>query len=133
MAKIDLGNILDVINAVRPAVEKLAKDSKTSVETKDVPKVSAEVTTAVEKQIAVAQKEVNSRVDHLTNSEPWYQSRVTWGAIISILFAVLPVVGVQLDWIDRDTATNIGLALGGAVGGLVTLWGRYVSQKPIGE
>ena len=70
-------------------------------------------------------------LQHVTNTEPWYQSRVTWGAVVSIATGLLGAVGVATDWIDADQAVSVGLALGTVVGGLVTLYGRWRARQPI--
>lgn len=76
--------------------------------------------------------EVLPGVLNATNNEHWYQSRVTWGAIVSIGTGVLGAVGVATDWIDADQAVSVGLAIGTVIGGLVTLYGRWKARKPIG-
>ena len=72
-------------------------------------------------------------VEHLTNNEPWYQSRVTWGAIGSIALPLLGLVGVTSDVIDADEFIALGLTLGAAASGLFTLYGRWKARKPIGS
>lgn len=71
-------------------------------------------------------------VRHATNTEPWYQSRVTWGAIVSTAVPILALLGVATDAIDKDTAVSVGVALGTAIGGALTLYGRWRATKPIG-
>jgi len=71
-------------------------------------------------------------VAHATNTEPWYQSRVVWGAIVSALVPILGAIGVATDWIDPNTAVNTGIALGSVIGGVLTLYGRLRAKKPIG-
>lgn len=78
-------------------------------------------------------KEVKPVVDHLTNQEPWYRSRVTWGAIASIALPLLGAFGVSSDIIDSDQFVALGLAVGTAAGGLLTLYGRWAAKKPIGQ
>lgn len=69
---------------------------------------------------------------HNANQEPWWQSRVTWGAIIAGIVPVLASVGVATDWLDQDTLA-MGLAAGGsAVGAVITLYGRWKAKKPLG-
>lgn len=75
---------------------------------------------------------VTGPILHATNNEPWYQSRVTWGAIVSIGTGLLGAVGVATDWIDPDQAIALGLGLGSVVGGIITLYGRWKARKPIG-
>lgn len=93
---------------------------------------SVEVASAdIGKEIA-ARVAADPVVQHVTNSEPWYRSRVTWGAIISIATPVLGMAGVALAPEDREAIITAALLLGPAVGGLVSLYGRWVSRKPIG-
>lgn len=69
---------------------------------------------------------------HKTNNEPWYQSRVTWGAIISGVVPILAAAGVVLDVADQETVV-IGLtAAGTTVGAILTLIGRWRAKRPIG-
>lgn len=76
--------------------------------------------------------EVLPGVLHATNNEPWYQSRVTWGAIVSIGIGLLGTFGVATDWIDPNQAISLGLGVGSVIGGVITLYGRWKARKPIG-
>lgn len=76
--------------------------------------------------------EILPGVLHATNNEPWYQSRVTWGAIVSIGIGLLGTFGVATDWIDPDQAISLGLGVGSVIGGLITLYGRWKARQPIG-
>lgn len=75
---------------------------------------------------------VTPLIDHATNSEPWYQSRVTWGAIAAIAVPLLGVVGVGSDIITAEELTVWGMAAGSAAGGVLTLYGRWRAKKPMG-
>ncbi|MEI4470909.1 hypothetical protein [Frigidibacter sp. MR17.24] len=70
-------------------------------------------------------------VAHATNAEPWYRSRVTWGAIIAITAPILSALGVSADVLDPDLAVSISTAVATAVGGLLTLYGRWKAKKPL--
>jgi hypothetical protein len=72
-------------------------------------------------------------LQHLANEEAWYRSRVTWGAIISTAIPLLGAVGIATDWIDPDEAAALGVALGTAIGGAVTLYGRWKARRPLGR
>ncbi len=76
---------------------------------------------------------VGPLIEHANNAEPWYQSRVTWGAIVSIAIPILGAFGVSADLLDADQLTAILTAAGAAVGGILTLWGRWKSKRPIGR
>jgi hypothetical protein len=81
--------------------------------------------------------EMIPRLEHVTNQEPWYQSRVTWGSIISIAAGVLGIFGLA-QWDEADQADKVEqiMALVPVVapilGGVISLIGRWFSTKPIG-
>lgn len=96
------------------------------------PAVDASPTAALPIAEAVV-RQVVPTVLHETNNEPWYQSRVTIGAIVSIAIPLLGLFGVSTDVINGDELTAILLAAGSAVGGAITLYGRWKARKPIGS
>lgn len=96
------------------------------------PAVDASPTAALPIAESVA-RQVVPTVLHETNNEPWYQSRVTIGAIVSITIPLLGLFGVSADVINGDELTAILLAAGSAVGGAITLYGRWKARKPIGS
>jgi Na+-transporting NADH:ubiquinone oxidoreductase subunit NqrC len=106
---------------VTDALQKQAAKSTASLEKRDVPQVASAVV-----------KEVNAVVEHATNNEPWYQSRVTWGAIISIILPIAGTLGVATDTINPDELVALCVAGGTVVGGILTLYGRWAARKPIG-
>lgn len=77
-------------------------------------------------------REVAAVVVNQANLEPWYQSRVTLGAIVSIAVPALGALGVSADVLDADQLTALLMAAGGLAGGLVTLHGRWRAKKPLG-
>lgn len=79
-----------------------------------------------------ALRAVGPLLEHATNNEPWYQSRVTWGAIAAIVVPVLGAVGVGTDIISAEELTVWGMAVGSAAGGVLTLYGRWKAKRPIG-
>lgn len=94
-------------------------------------------TTATPADNHVISSSVNAAVAPLivnaTNSEPWYQSHVTIGAIVSIAIPLLSLVGVKADIITPDQLTSIITAAGVVVGGVITLYGRWVAKRPLGS
>lgn len=75
---------------------------------------------------------VDPEAVHKANAEPWYQSRVTWGAIISGVVPILAASGIVLDVADQETVV-VGLtAAGTTVGAILTLYGRWKAKRPIG-
>lgn len=89
----------------------------------DQPIITREVVKAVEPILA-----------HATNNEPWYQSRVTWGAIIAAASPIVgQIVGHQFSDEEQQLAAGIATAIGAAIGGAITLYGRWKAKKPIGQ
>lgn len=113
-----------VIGAVVSAVSQVAQSPATSLQPVDVRDVSKEI------QNKIAADPV---VQHVTNTEPWYQSKVTLGAIVSIAMPLLGLLGVSTNVLTADQLTGIVVAGGTIFGGLVTLWGRWKARKPIGS
>lgn len=67
------------------------------------------------------------------NAEPWYQSRVTWGALGSIATGLLALSGIMLTPEDTAQIVVIGTSAGALVSGVITLYGRWKARKPIGQ
>jgi muramidase (phage lysozyme) len=87
---------------------------------------------AVDAQVVIADtviNEVGPVIDHLTNNEPWYQSRVTLGALASIIAGVAAIAGYA--W-DAGAVLQFLIAIGPVVGGFLALYGRWAAKKPIG-
>lgn len=70
-------------------------------------------------------------IEHLTNNEPWYRSRVTWGAIFAILGGVASIGTMLANGVPLSLETY-GPPLGSIGGGIGTLYGRWKARKPIG-
>jgi hypothetical protein len=99
---------------IRDEVIKVATDPKTDMSRKDV----TDVVNAIEPVIA-----------HATNNEPWYQSRVTWGSIAAVIFAVLTGLGFV---VDVQTWTQVLVVSGPPIAAaLYQLYGRWYATKPI--
>lgn len=114
--------VQEITKRVDKAMENAAADPTLGVRARDIPPVTAAVVAKVAPVVL-----------HATNNEPWYQSRVTWGAIASIALPLLGAVGVSSDVIDADQFVALGLALGTAAGGVLTLYGRWKAKKPLGS
>lgn len=110
-----------VASAIAKAVTVAANSPSVDVSLTAVAPVTAAVTASV---VPV--------IEHLTNNEPWYQSRVTWGAIISAVVPILGAFGIATDWIKPDEFAAVIVAVGGVVGAATTLYGRWKARKPIG-
>ena len=60
----------------------------------------------------------------MDDMKQWYASKTVWGGLIAILASLMQAAGVELDpTIQGDMADN-AVALAGAIGGLVAIYGR---------
>ena len=57
-------------------------------------------------------REVAAVVVNQTNQEPWYQSRVTWGAIIAVAGGLTGLAGYTLDAEDQAALASVPSLLG---------------------
>lgn len=78
-------------------------------------------------------KQIAPQMAHEANAEPWYQSRVTIGALVSIGTGMLALFGIALSPADTELIVGVGVAAGTAIGGGITLYGRWKAKKPIGQ
>jgi len=113
--------LADATDILLPTIREVLKQPSVPVDNADANQVAAAVT-----------KEVAPMIVNATNSEPWYQSRVTWGAILSIASAGLAVFGITIDEGTRAELVTLILAAIPVIGGAITLWGRWIAKKPIG-
>lgn len=122
------------------AVDRLTRDPDMPV-TRDkadaiVREIVKEVVPAVTKEIAPKAAEQVQKIEtNATNSEPWYKSRVIWGAGVSLAMTLLQLAGVQLDMVRADEIVSVGLQTVAAVSALFALYGRIFGArlKPLGE
>lgn len=116
-----------VAAAVERSIEQSARRPDVAIANDNARDVAAQLTPAIMRQV------VEPVLEHAGNNEPWYRSRVTWGAIISTAIPLLGALGIAVDWIDPDEAAALGVALGTAIGGAVTLYGRWKATRPLGR
>lgn len=133
MSRINLGDILDVFLAVKPVIDKAVKNPAVSLEKKDAPEISKDVAAAVNENVAAAQHEVDQTIKNLENKEPWYQSRVILGTLITGILQLASFIGLQTDTIEPEGVTNIVMQGVSFLGAAFALYGRLVTNKPLGE
>ena len=115
-------------------------------------KITAAVAVAVQKDSTPAEagsiqpianeviKRVTPLVLHATGNEPWYQSRVTLGAIAAVIAGILGMAGYSFDvedqrfWVENvsqiaQLASSV-IAIGA---GVVAWYGRWRARKPLGS
>lgn len=113
-------------NAVREAITKgvvnAALDPLTSTETKDAPIVASNVLT-----------QIGPVVSHLSNSEPWYQSRVTLGSLLAAIAGVVGLFGYAFPEELQGKVIDTIITLGPIIGAGIALYGRWAAKKPLGQ
>jgi hypothetical protein len=114
-------------------LEQLIRIPQVPVTRENVRQVEPYVETAANEAV---RKEVIPRIEHLTNNEPWYQSRVTLGAIAAIISGILALLWYNIDEQAQSRFVELALTLGPIIlpvlGGSYALIGRWISRKPIG-
>lgn len=78
-------------------------------------------------------EEVQPRIEYLTNTEPWWQSRTTLGAIIIIASRLLAHFGHEIPQELHGAILDLIIAFGPYFGAGLALWGRWISKKPLGH
>jgi hypothetical protein len=68
----------------------------------------------------------------MDGSKPWYLSRTIWAAIVTILIALLGLLGVSLDGFDDAALVETLLQAAAAIAGVVALIGRLSARARIG-
>ncbi|TWF53276.1 hypothetical protein [Neorhizobium alkalisoli] len=116
-----------VENVVRAAVQKgaakAAEEFTTKMSPADVPQVTSKVLAEVAPVVA-----------HVTNSEPWYQSRVTVGNYVAMASVVIgPIIGHSFSPEEQGLITAVVTGAGVMAGAAFSLYGRWVAKKPLGQ
>lgn len=98
---------------------------------KDVPVANSQAPTIA---LEVA-KELQPVIDNAANKEPWYQSRIFWVQIISIIAGLVGLIwGYEISPEDRDLFITLAMLVGTAIGPALTLYARFkTGLKPLGE
>jgi len=84
-------------------------------------------------------KEMADVITNQTNQEPWYQSRVTIGAIVAVAAGVAGVAGYSFDaedqqvWIDSiSQGIQLVSAISAIGAGIYAWYGRWRAKKALG-
>ena len=107
---------------ILPEIAKVLRRDEVPVAPRDIGVVSE----AIARQIA-------PQMVHEANAEPWYQSRVTIGALVSIGTGVLALSGIILTPEDTALIVSVATSIGAVAAGALTLYGRWKAKKPIGQ
>lgn len=76
---------------------------------------------------------VIDQIVHSTNQEPFYQSRVFWGSILSLFAVVLGIFGIAFPADLQGTVLTAIMAALPLAGALFALYGRFKATKPLGS
>jgi hypothetical protein len=116
----------DVTKTAITALAPVVKDAIENVTARRGVVVSADAATQVTREVAAV-------VVNQANQEPWYQSRVTWGAIIAVAGGLAGIGGYSIGAEDQAQIVNGIVGVTTAVGGLLAWYGRWRARKPIGQ
>ncbi|WEK48511.1 MAG: hypothetical protein P0Y66_11780 [Candidatus Kaistia colombiensis] len=106
-----------VLGALEGAVTRMAGRTDNPL----TPEIAPRLSKAIVEEIVA-----DPAVIHAANAEPWYVSRVTWGAIIAALAPILGLVlGHAISAEDQASLGQIAVAIGTLVGAGLTLYGRW--------
>ncbi|HWJ72130.1 MAG TPA: hypothetical protein VNX29_03085 [Kaistia sp.] len=112
-------------DALTPAITAAAGRSGTAISSAELPALGIAVADAIAGDPALG---------HVVNAEPWYRSRVTWGAIIAALAPLIALLaGHELGADERSALIDIAMAGGSIAGALIALHGRWVAKVPLGS
>jgi hypothetical protein len=67
----------------------------------------------------------------MNDVKPWYMSKGVWGGLIAMLAAILGDFGYALGADDQVALADIALSIGGALGGLLAIYGRVKASKGV--
>lgn len=107
------------------------KVTQAAQETASDPKVAMDYS-AIAPLVATVLDKILPMIRHSTSTEPWYQSRVFWSAVLSVIAGILGIFGVAFPAEVQATYINVVMALVPLVAAGFALWGRY-AKKPLGS
>ena len=68
----------------------------------------------------------------MIDMKQWYKSKTVWGALVAIAASLAQAGGVDLDAAGQDQLAENLIALSGAIGGLIAIYGRLKAEKRLG-
>lgn len=113
-----------ILGAVEGAIARVAADPSTPL--------AAEAADAVGKAVSDAVA-ADPAVQNVTDSEPWYLSRVTLGAILAAIAPVAALFGHAISVADQASVVDLLASIGSLVGAALALYGRWFAKTPIGS
>lgn len=113
-----------VRTAIEAALKKVAARHDVAMDRQDVPVATAEVVEAV-------QREVEARVEHVTDAEPNRSSRNVWGVIFGLMGEASILYTYATDGVPQDFQTQIAPHILVVIGLLTPLYSRFIAKKPL--
>lgn len=68
----------------------------------------------------------------MDDTKHWYMSKTVWGALIAIGASLAQAAGIELDAASQGEIADRIVALAGALGGLVAIYGRLTAETRLG-
>jgi hypothetical protein len=93
------------------------------------PGISAQTATEMKPDVI---SEISKVILNQTNNEPWYQSTVTLGALITLVTGSY-AFGYDVVQHGLPTPTDFATQIGPLFGAGIVLYGRWIQRKPIGS
>ena len=116
---------LRLAGALAPVVAAAAARNGAALDAAAMPALAGSLADALAADPALA---------HAVNAEPWYRSRVTWGAIVAALAPLAGLVaGHELSPDERSMLIDLATAAGTLAGAGLALYGRWAARVPIGR
>ncbi len=67
----------------------------------------------------------------MEDDKQWYLSKTVWGALLALGASVLQFTGIQIGGADQSTIADSAVAIAGAVGSLIAVYGRVTATSAI--
>ena len=67
----------------------------------------------------------------MDTSKAWYMSRTVWGGLIAVAAPLVELAGLSVSADMQADLADKAVALAGAIGGIVAIWGRLSATKSI--
>jgi hypothetical protein len=67
----------------------------------------------------------------MEDDKQWYLSKTVWGALLALGASVLQFTGIQVGAADQSSIADSAVAIAGAVGSLIAVYGRVSATSAI--
>jgi len=115
--------------AVNVLIDAITKGAVAAADSKATDTTRADIGVITSKVLS----EVAPVVLNATNNEPWYQSRVTLGAILGGVAGLVALAGWSFPEEVQGKVVDAIVTLAPLIGMAITLYGRWRAKKPLGQ